>query len=84
MVGVEMGDAPRHGTDAPVKFKAQERRWVMALLARLTPAQRLRYEAACRAAPRHPHSGKLYDGAKAAIAERILYEDSISSPTEEP
>lgn len=65
-----------------MKYTAQERVWVMRLLARLTPAQRLRYEAACREAPRHQHSGKLYDGAKAAIAERILYEDSlIQDPT---
>ena len=59
-----------------MKYKAQERVWVQRLLARLTPDQRVRYELACRAAPRHPHSGKLYDGDKAAIAERILYEDA--------
>lgn len=47
----------------------------MRLLARLTPEQRIRYELACRTAPRHYSSGKLYDGAKAKIAERILYED---------
>lgn len=59
-----------------MKFKAQERRWVMSLLARLTPTQRQRYEDACREAPRHPNSRKLYDWAKAGIAERILYEDA--------
>lgn len=59
-----------------MKYMAQERAWVMRLLARLSPAQRLRYEAACRVAGRHPHSGKLYDRAKAAIAEQILYEDA--------
>jgi hypothetical protein len=58
-----------------VKYTAQERAWVMRLLARLTPDQRQRYELACRAAPRHHNTGKLYDGEKAAIAERILYED---------
>jgi hypothetical protein len=60
-----------------MKFKATERAWVMRLLARLSPAQRLRYEATCREAPRHYRSGKLYDHAKAEIAERILYEDSV-------
>lgn len=61
-----------------MKYKAQERRWVMQLLARLTPEQRARYEAACRAYPiRGAHSGKLYDGEKAKIAERILYDDAI-------
>ncbi len=60
-----------------MKYSAQERAWVARLLARLTPDQRQRYELACRAAPRHHRSGKLYDGAKAAIAERILYEDVL-------
>ena len=59
-----------------MKYRAQERKWVMRLLARMTPEQRQRYEEACRDAPRHPHSGKLYDGAKAEIAERIMYEDA--------
>jgi hypothetical protein len=58
-------------------YSAQERAWVMRLLARLSPEQRARYEAAGREAPRHSHSGKLYDHAKAEIAERILYEDSL-------
>jgi len=48
----------------------------MRLLARMNPDQRARYEAACRIAPRHYRSGKLYDGAKAGIAERILYDDA--------
>lgn len=61
-----------------MKYCAQERAWVMRLLARLTPIQRARYEAACRSAPRHHRSGKLYDGMKAAIAERILYEESLT------
>lgn len=71
-----------HGWVAPlpraggVKYGAQERAWVMRLLARLTPAQRARYEDACEHAGRHEHSGKLYDGEKARIAERILYEDA--------
>jgi len=59
------------------KYPAQERAWVMRLLARLTPEQRARYEKACAEAPRHPRSGKLYDAAKAAIAERILYADAL-------
>ena len=58
------------------RYAATERRWVMQLVARLTPDQRRRYEAACREAPRHHNSGKLYDGAKAAIAEQILYGDT--------
>ena len=60
-----------------MKFNAQERRWVMRLLSRLTPEQRARYEAACREAPRHHRTGKLYDDAKARIAERILYDDMM-------
>jgi hypothetical protein len=59
------------------KYPAQERAWVMRLLARLTPDQRRRYEEACSKAPRHHKSGKLYDRAKAEIAERILYQDSL-------
>lgn len=63
-------------SDAAGKFRPQERAWVMRLVARLSPAQRLRYEAECRKAPRDHRSGKLYDGEKARIAERILYEDA--------
>jgi len=62
-----------------VSYAAQERGWVAKLLARLTPEQRERYEKECRAAPRH-RSGKLYDGARAKIAERILYEDAMKGP----
>ena len=39
-------------------------------------AERARYEAECTKAPRHHHSGKLYDDAKAAIAERIMLDDA--------
>lgn len=59
-----------------MKFKAQERAWVAAVLARLTPAQRERYEAECKTAPRHHRTGKLYDVDRARIAERIMYEDN--------
>jgi hypothetical protein len=59
------------------KYRAQERAWVMRLLARLSPEQRARYEKACSEAPRHHNTGKLYDHAKAAIAERILYADAL-------
>jgi len=59
-----------------MKYRATERKWVMRLLARLTPAQRARYEEECRIAPRHYRSGRLYDADRAAIAERIMYEDS--------
>lgn len=41
----------------------------------LTPDQRVRYEVECRMAPRC-HNGRLYDGEKARIAERILYNDA--------
>ena len=57
------------------KYPAQEKAWVRKILVRLTPAQRERYEAECKVAPRH-RNGKLYDTAKARIAERILLEDS--------
>jgi hypothetical protein len=60
-----------------MKYKAQEREWVRRILARLTPEQRERYEEACMTAPRH-RNGKLYDEARAAIAERIMYEDRIT------
>ncbi len=57
-----------------MKYAAQERKWVMQLLARLTREQRMKYEEECKD-PIHKHrNGKLYDGEKAAIAERILYE----------
>ena len=59
-----------------MSYAAQERGWVVKLLARLTPEQRARYERECRVAPRH-RSGKLYDGARAEIAERILYEAAM-------
>ena len=52
-------------------YPARERAWVRRILVRLTPDQRKRYEAECRTAPRH-RNGKLYDAARAAIAERIL------------
>ncbi len=56
------------------RYSPQERRWVMQLVARLTPAQRAEYERRCRTAPRDHRTGKLYDGAKAQIAEQILLE----------
>ena len=59
-----------------VKYKATERQWVMRLLARLTPAQRVRYESEMARQPGHYRSGKKYDGLKAKVAERILYADS--------
>lgn len=59
-----------------MKYKATERVWVMRLLARLTPAQRERYEREMRAEDGHHSTGKKYDGLKAQVAERIMYEDS--------
>lgn len=60
-----------------MKYCAQERAWVMRLLARLTPDQRRRYEEAMRRAPGYHTTGKKYDAQKAAMAERILYEDRM-------
>ena len=60
-----------------MKYKATERGWVMRLLARLTPAQRARYEAEMAKRPGDAHSGKKYDHLKAEVAERILYEDRV-------
>jgi GrpB-like predicted nucleotidyltransferase (UPF0157 family) len=62
-----------------MKYKATEREWVRRILARLTPEQRERYEAECRVAPRHYRSGKLYDHAKAEIAERILLQARLEA-----
>jgi len=59
-----------------MKFKAQEKAWVRRILARLTPEERKRYEAECKRAPRH-RSGKLYDTARAQIAERIMLEGRV-------
>lgn len=58
-------------------YAATERRWVMRLLARLTPEQRERYEAEMRKQPGHHSTGKKYDRLKAQVAERILYEDRL-------
>jgi hypothetical protein len=63
------------------RYKAQEREWVRRILARLTPEQWERYEAECKEAPRH-RNGKLYDRARAEIAERILLEDARKERTE--
>jgi hypothetical protein len=51
----------------------------MRLLARLTPAQRARYEAEMRKRPGHYRTGKKYDRLKAEVAERILYEDRVGT-----
>lgn len=59
-----------------MKYQATERSWVMRLLARLTPDQRKRYEAEMAKAVGHHRNGKKYDGQKAAVAERIMYEDA--------
>ena len=59
-----------------MKYKAQEKAWVRRILARLTPEQRERYEAECKQAPRH-RNGKLYDTARARIAERIMLEGRV-------
>ena len=58
------------------RYRATERRWVQRLLARLTPEQRVRYEAEMRKRPGDYRTGKKYDHLKAEVAERILLEDS--------
>lgn len=64
--------------DKAQKYGALEKEWVRRILARLTPEQRERYEAECAEAPRH-RNGKLYDTARARIAERIMYEDHMEA-----
>jgi hypothetical protein len=58
-----------------LRYRATERRWAREVLRRLTPDQRERYEAACHEERELRFNGKLYDDAKAKIAERILWED---------
>jgi len=60
-----------------VKYQATERGWVMRLLARLTLAQRARYEAEMAKRPGDYRTGKKYDRLKAEVAERILYDDRV-------
>lgn len=63
-----------------MKYKANEREWVRRILARLTPEQRERYEEECANATDLRHrNGKLYDRARAKIAERIIYEDRVEN-----
>ena len=62
-----------------MKYKATERGWVMRLPARLTPAQRARYEAEMAKRPGDYRTGKKYDRLKAEVAERILYEDCVGT-----
>lgn len=57
--------------------KANERDWVRAILVRLTPGQRKRYEMEMAQTEGHPNSGKKYDDLKAKVAERIMYEDAL-------
>jgi len=64
-----------------MKYKAYERAWVARLLARLNSDQRRRYEEEMRKRSGHYSTGKKYDGLKAEVAERILYEDALK-PTE--
>ncbi len=59
-----------------MSYEAQERAWVRRILARLTAAQRKRYEDECRIAPSHHRTGRLYDSARATIAERIMLDDA--------
>ena len=47
-----------------MKYRATERGWVMRLLARLTPAQRARYEAEMAKRPGDYRTGKKYDRLK--------------------
>lgn len=68
------------GDPSVLRYRATERAWVARLLARLTPDQRKRYEAEMRRQPGHHASGKKYDGLKAQVAERILYEEALGQP----
>lgn len=62
-----------------LKYTAQEKEWVRRILRRLTPEQRERYEEACERETELRHrNGKLYDDARAVIAERIIYEDRVA------
>lgn len=59
----------RHGS-----HPAQERRWVRAILARLTPEERAEYERRMRDESGHHATGKKYDGLKARVAEAVMLE----------
>lgn len=60
-----------------MRYPARERKWVREILVRLTPEQRARYEQECKNDRLLRHrNGKLYDEARARIAERILLEDA--------
>ena len=56
-----------------VKYKANERAWVMRLLARLSPEERAEYERRMRETPGHHRTGKKYDSLKARVAEEVMY-----------
>ena len=58
------------------KYPANERRWVMRLVNRLTAPQRARYELACQEATKH-YNGRLHDRARAQIVEAILLMDTL-------
>ena len=61
-----------------MKYRATERAWVVRLLARLNADQRRRYEEQMRRTPGHHRTGKKYDLLKAAVAERILLDDTLT------
>jgi hypothetical protein len=65
-------------------YAAQERAWVARILARLTTEQRVRYVVEMRQQSGHAHSGKKYDNLRAAVAERIMYEDRMATTRSEP
>lgn len=63
-----------------MKYKATDRKWVQVLLSRLTPAQRVRYEAEMRAATGDWRTGQKYDRLKAEIAEKIMLDAQRRTP----
>lgn len=67
-----------------MKYRANERNWVMRLLARLTDDERTEYEKRMRAATGHFRTGKKYDGQKARIAEQVMYEFRVAKKETTP
>lgn len=61
-----------------MRYRANERKWAREIIRKLTPDQRERYEAACATNTDLRFNGRLFDDAKAKIAERILYEDYVA------
>jgi hypothetical protein len=65
------------------RYNATERLWVKAVLAKLSPAERLEYERRMQLEPCH-RTGKKYDGTKGRIAEQVRYESSLGKTATKP